>query len=111
MLIPREKPYLEGLNSYYLMLDKFTEHLQGEIGSGGIYCHSISSQILIYFTEDEIVRTLLQEPGGKALFAPAYETVKTFFQTSNFRSAFFSLIHMPFSSGGRCRRSNGRSLP
>ncbi len=38
MLIPRERPYLEGLNSYYLQLEKFIEHLQGEIGSGGVHC-------------------------------------------------------------------------
>jgi len=66
MLIPREKPYLQGLNSYYLHLEKFIEHLQGEIGSGGIHCHSPGLDMLIYFTENEIISSLIQEKGSPA---------------------------------------------
>jgi hypothetical protein len=41
MLIPEEQPYLKGLNSYYIAIDRFVEHLQGEIGSGCLYCQSV----------------------------------------------------------------------
>ena len=66
MLIPKEKPYLTGLNSYYLQIDKFVEHLQGEIGSGGLYCQAADEELLVYFDENEIVRGITQNRGQSA---------------------------------------------
>jgi hypothetical protein len=69
MLIPEEKPYLTGLNSYYLHIDKFVEHLQGEIGSGCLYCQSADREVLVYFDEREIIRAVLQKNGERARVA------------------------------------------
>ncbi len=66
MLIPKEKPYLAGLNSYYLNIDKFVEHLQGEIGSGCLYCQAVDQELLIYFDERDIVRVVIQQNGESA---------------------------------------------
>ncbi len=68
MLIPREKPYLEGLNSFYLHLEKFIEHMQGEIGSGGMHCLSSNLEMMVYFNEYEVISNLLQEKGKSSLF-------------------------------------------
>jgi hypothetical protein len=80
MLIPREKPYLDKLNSYYLDIDKFTEHMQGEIGSGCIYCKSSFQENLIYFNEQEIIRGIVQENGQHAyvsdLLTPVLEAIR-----------------------------------
>ena len=76
MLIPREKPYLDGLNSYYLHLERFIEHLQGEIGSGGIHCQSPSLEMMVYFNEDEVISNLVQEKGSAASFVPSYEIAR-----------------------------------
>jgi hypothetical protein len=103
MLIPREKPYLEGLNSYYLHLEKFIEHMQGDIGSGGIYCKSPSLEMLIFFTENEIISSLAQEKGGLAAVSPFCEIVKGSFYQANFSvkvyqleaHALFFWAHMP----------------
>jgi hypothetical protein len=91
MLIPRERPYLQGLNSYYLHLEKFIEHMQGDIGSGGIHCKSPNLEMLIYFSEDEIISSLLQEKGGKATFTPSYEIARGSFYSSNFSVEVFEL--------------------
>ena len=66
MLIPKEKPFLTGLNSYYLYIDKFIEHLQGEIGSGCFYCRSADQEMLVYFDEQEIIRNIIQKNGEQA---------------------------------------------
>ena len=66
MLLPKEKPFLSDLNSYYLQIDKFIEHLQGEIGSGCIYCKSADQELLVYFEESEIVRGVTQNNGEHA---------------------------------------------
>lgn len=89
MLIPRERPYLVGLNSYYLHLEKFIEHLQGDIGCGGIHCASSRLQMFLYFTESEIISNLLQEKGGAAYFAPSFEIVRGAFYNSSFSVTVF----------------------
>jgi hypothetical protein len=61
------------LNSYYLHLEKFIEHMQGEIGSGGIHCLSPAVQLMIYFTEHEVVSNLIQKKGQTAAFIPVQE--------------------------------------
>ncbi|MBU1139447.1 MAG: hypothetical protein KKD01_01775 [Proteobacteria bacterium] len=75
MLIPKEKPYLAGLNSYYLCLDKFIEHLQGEIGSGCLYCQAADQELLVYFDERDIVRAVTQNNGECAQVSQSLEPV------------------------------------
>jgi hypothetical protein len=83
MLIPREKPYLEGLNSFYLHLEKFIEHMQGEIGSGGMHCLSSNLEMMVYFNEYEVISNLLQEKGKTASFIPSHEIARSFFYNSS----------------------------
>jgi hypothetical protein len=91
MLIPRERPYLEGLNSYYLHLEKFIEHLQGDIGSGGVHCISAHLNMLIFFNEQEIISSLLQEKGAEALFAPSFEIARSRFYSGSFALKVYQL--------------------
>ena len=101
--MPREKPYLEGLNSYYLHLEKFIEHMQGDIGSGSLYCKAPSREMLIFFTENEIVRSLVQENGGQAAASPFSEIANVSLNQANFSvkvyqleaHALFFWAHMP----------------
>ncbi len=75
MLLPKEKPFLSDLNSYYLQIDKFIEHLQGEIGSGCIYCKSADQELLVYFDESEIVRGVTQNDGEHARVSQSIDPV------------------------------------
>lgn len=90
MLIPREKPFLQGLNSYYLHFEKFVEHMQGEIGSGAIHCQSTQLELMIYFNQDEVISDLMQERGKPASFLPSHEIARTtFYSTSCAVQVFF----------------------
>ncbi len=91
MLIPLEQPYLQGLNSYYLQIDKFVEHLQGEIGSGCLYFKSSSQEILIYFDEQEILRGVVQDNGAHAQVSPTLEPVFDALNFKNFRVVVYRL--------------------
>jgi len=91
MLIPREKPCLEGLNSYYLHLERFIEHMQGEIGSGGVHCLSPGLEMMIYFNEYEVISNLLQEKGNAAYFAPSLEIARSFFYSSTYAVKVYQL--------------------
>lgn len=91
MLIPREKPYLSGLNSYYLHLDKFIEHLQGEIGSGCLYCQAIDIELLVYFDEQEIVRGVIQKSGERAQMSQSLDPVMDSLAKKNFQVTIYYL--------------------
>ena len=71
MIIPKEKPFMDGLNSYYLDTDKFIEHLQGDIGTGCVYFNSSGREILVYFDEMDVIRGVIQEPGQNAQVSPS----------------------------------------
>ena len=55
IVIPKEKPVIENLHSYYLDIERLCEHYQGEIGSGGIHFRSPTSEGLIFFDKDEFL--------------------------------------------------------
>lgn len=91
MLIPREKPYLSGLNSYYLQIDKFIEHLQGEIGSGALYCQAVDQELLVYFDEQEIVRGVTQNDGERAQVSQSLEPVLDSLAIKSFQVTIYYL--------------------
>ena len=63
IVIPKEKPVLENLNSYYLDPHKLCEHFQGEIGSGCIYFKSSAAEGIVFFDKDDILNGEFQEKG------------------------------------------------
>ena len=91
MLIPQEQPYLQGLNSYYLLIDRFVEHLQGEIGQGCLYFKSSSQEILIYFDEQEILRGVVQDNTEHARMSPTLEPVLEVLRRKNFQVSVYRL--------------------
>lgn len=91
MLIPKEKPYLTGLNSYYLQIEKFVEHLQGEIGSGCLYCQAADQELLVYFDEQEIVRAITQNNGERAQVSVNLEPVIQSLTKKSFQVTIFYL--------------------
>ncbi|WP_028579098.1 hypothetical protein [Desulfogranum japonicum] len=91
MLTPKEKPFLEGLNSYYLNLERLTEHLQGEIGAGCIYGKAVSREILIYFDESDVIRSFIQEKGQGAAHSEDLSVVEQPFKQYSFVLKIFSL--------------------
>lgn len=91
MIIPKEKPYMDGLNSYYLDTDKFIEHLQGEIGTGCVYFKSSTREILVYFDEMDIISGVIQESGKRAQVA---QTLQPVFQALKERNYLVKVFHL-----------------
>lgn len=55
IIIPREEPGVQNLNSYYLRIDKLLEHFQGDLGTGGVYFKSPTSEAVVFFDEDNLI--------------------------------------------------------
>jgi len=72
IIIPREKPAVQDLNSYYLRIDKLLEHYQGALGTGGVYFKSPISEGVVFFDEDNLLNGYYKDKkeefkGGAAL--------------------------------------------
>ncbi|WPD21358.1 MAG: hypothetical protein SD837_14255 [Candidatus Electrothrix scaldis] len=120
MLLPREKPFLTGLNSYYLDIEKFIQHLQGEIGSGCLYCNAADQELLVYFDEYDIVRGVTQNSGEHARVSEQLQHVLIPLQKKNFQvtiyyldpTAIFFWGQMPaFRRAEQCLSSDKVTLP
>ena len=55
IILPKEKPAVQDLNSYYLKIDKFLEHYQGALGTGGVYFKSPTSEAVVFFDEANLI--------------------------------------------------------
>lgn len=73
VIIPREKPIIENLNSYYLDVKKLLEHYQGEIGCGGIYFKGHAAEGIIYFDKDDVLSAIYRERDFEFLGAEAMQ--------------------------------------
>ncbi len=60
IIVPKEKPVLANLNSYYLNFEKLVEHFQGEIGAGAVFFKSAVARAVIFFDPDNIVNVYFQ---------------------------------------------------
>ena len=45
IVIPKNRPVIEGLNSFYLNVARFIEHYSGEVGTGGIHKRDAARRI------------------------------------------------------------------
>ena len=55
VIIPKDKPLIQNLNSYYLNIPRMLEHYQGEVGSGAIHFKSSSTEGVIFFDREEFL--------------------------------------------------------
>lgn len=65
IVIPKGKPVLTNLNTYYLKIKNLIEHFQGELGSGGIFFTSNAGKGVLFFDEFDVVSGYIQNRDGE----------------------------------------------
>ncbi len=65
VVIPKDKPVIENLNSYYVNMKRLLEHYQDELGAGGLYLKSASSEGAIFFEKDAVLGGILKDREGE----------------------------------------------
>jgi hypothetical protein len=66
IIVPKEKPAVENLNSYYLDLRKLIEHYQGEIGSACVHFQAPSAEGVIFFDKDDLLNGFFRDSEGES---------------------------------------------
>ena len=78
LVIPKEKPVVENLNSFYLDIRKLFEHYQGELGSGAVHFKSPSAEAVVFFDKGKEVERVV----GFKLQSYFEEAIETLFPDS-----------------------------
>ncbi|MFP4036061.1 MAG: hypothetical protein ACLFUE_00930 [Desulfobacteraceae bacterium] len=55
IVLPKEEPVIQGINSYYTDPRRLIEHYQGELGAGAVHFLAPSAEGAIFFDKDEIL--------------------------------------------------------
>ncbi len=66
IIVPKEKPAVENLNSYYLDIRKLIEHYQGEIGSACVHFEAPSMEGVIFFDKDDLLNGCFRDNQGES---------------------------------------------
>lgn len=64
LIVPKSRPILENLNTYYVDIRKLIEHFQGAIGNGAIYFSSAYERAVLYFDQESILNAISETKDG-----------------------------------------------
>jgi hypothetical protein len=91
IIIPKEKPIVENLNSFYLNIDKMIEHFQGELGSGCVHFSSSSTEGLIFFDKDDLLNGVLKNATGETIGDAAIKLIIIAAREQNFKIDIYKI--------------------
>lgn len=91
IIIPKGKPIVENLNSFYLDINKMIEHYQGELGAGCVYFASSSDEALIFFDKDDLLNGVIKNSNGETIGPAAIERIIQTSAYQNFNINIFKI--------------------
>ncbi len=91
LILPKEKPVVEKLNSYYLHIRKLFEHYQGELGSGAIHFKSPFAEAVIYFDKDELLNGIFEQEGKLTKGEEAVQGIIDAVDNNNFTISIYEI--------------------
>ncbi len=91
IIIPREKPVIEDLNSYYIDIERLFEHYQGEIGYGCIHFRSPVAEAAIFFDKDELLNGCYEDRQQQLSGKSTYDSIRQATQKQNFNINIYKI--------------------
>lgn len=91
IFIPKEKPVLQHLNSYYLDIERLIEHYQFELGTGGIHFDSALIEGVVFFDEASIVNVIVQDRDELLTGIPARNRLIAALEAGNFSVSLYQI--------------------
>ncbi len=75
IVIPKNMPVIEGLNSFYLNVGRFIEHYSGEVDTGGIHFLSGKAEGVVFIDDNAILSGIFEDKSEKLEGAEAVEHI------------------------------------
>ncbi|MFW6052372.1 MAG: hypothetical protein ACOC8I_00550 [Desulfosalsimonas sp.] len=92
IIIPREKPVVQELNSYYLDIDKLIEHYQGELGAGAVYFRSQAAEAVLFFDEQSLVNGYIEDRRQQLRDKEAIDKIIEMTRDNNFAVSVYRIL-------------------
>jgi len=92
IIIPREDPAVQDLNSYYLKIDKLLEHYQGALGTGGVYFKSPTSEAVVFFDEDNLLNSFYKDKKLEFKGRAALDKIVDISSVNNFSVSIYYIL-------------------
>ncbi|MCF8110093.1 MAG: hypothetical protein K9J85_01250 [Desulfobacteraceae bacterium] len=91
IIIPREKPVVQELNSYYLDIDKLIEHYQGELSAGVVYFRSQGAEAVLFFDEQSLANGYIEDRRQQLQDKEAIDTIIEMARGNNFAVSVYRI--------------------
>lgn len=91
IIIPKEKPVIENLNSYYLKIDKLLEHYQGALESGGIYFKAPTAEAVVFFDDENVLNGSYKDKKSQVTGQAAIDRIIKAASGSNFSVSVYQI--------------------
>ncbi len=91
MYVPKNKPVLKGLNSYYVNLDKLLEFYRASMLSGCVHLKTHESEAAVYLNNDTIQRVIFEGNGLQYTDKEALKALAEKSSKSNFSIDIYEL--------------------
>ena len=91
IVIPKNMPVVEGLNSFYLNISRFIEHYCGEISTGGIHFLSAKAEGVVFIDDHAVLNGIFKDKSGKLIGAEAVEYMTRHSGDSNLAVAVYEI--------------------
>ncbi len=75
IVIPKSRPVIEGLNSFYLNVGRFIEHFSGEVPTAGIHFLSNKAEGVVFIDEHSILNGIFTGKSGTLRGAEAVDYI------------------------------------
>ncbi len=64
IVMPKNRPVVQGLNSFFLNVGRFVEHFSGEVSTAGIHFHSNRAEGVIFIDEHSVLNGIFSGKNG-----------------------------------------------
>jgi hypothetical protein len=91
IVIPKNKPVIQGLNSFYLNVGRFVEHYSGEVATGGIHFLSGKAEGVVFIDDHAILSGIFKDKSAKLAGAEAVEYIVKNGGENNFAVAVYEI--------------------
>lgn len=92
IILPKEKPAVQDLNSYYLKIEKLLEHCQGQVGTGGVLFKSPTAEAVIFFDETNLINAYYKDKKQEIKGIPAHQKIMEASGLDNFNVTVYYIL-------------------
>lgn len=91
VIIPKEKPVIENINSYFVDIKRLLEHYQGEMVSGGVYFKSNTTQGAIFFDNNTLLGGVFNNGDTKLTGQAAVDSIIMDCKNNNYSISVYEI--------------------